>query len=82
MQSGEKLITSFIVVSIIIGVVAYFILGYLFSIHFVGNPGIPASEEAQPIMATGIAAIAFTIMFMMYPVVKFGVRNDEGDDFR
>ncbi len=82
MQNIEKLITSFLIMSIVIGIVAYFILGFLFSLHFIGVPGVPASQEAQPIIATGIAAMAFTILFMMYPVVKFGVKNDEGDDFR
>ncbi|MCL4335829.1 MAG: hypothetical protein M1393_00315 [Candidatus Thermoplasmatota archaeon] len=82
MDEKGRLIVTFLVVSIFIGIASYFILGYFFSTMFAGYPGIAASYDANDVMSAGIAAAAFSIMFLMYPVIKYGDNSIEGDDFR
>ena len=82
MEEKGRLIVTFLVISIVIGVAAYFLLGYLFSIFFGGYPGVAEGQASDPAISTGIAAGAFSIMFLMYPVVKYGDRSSTGDDYR
>ncbi len=82
MEKKGRLIVTFLVISVVIGVIAYFILQYLFSMFFFGYPGIAEGQASDPALSTGIASGAFAIMFLMYPVYKYGDRASTGDDFR
>lgn len=82
MEEKGRLIVTFLVISIAIGIVAYFLLAYLFSIFFSGYPGVAEGQASDPALSAGIASGAFSIMFLMYPVFKFGDRGHEGDDYR
>lgn len=82
MEEKGRLIVAFLVVSVVIGVVAYFLLGYLFSIFFSGFPGVAEGQASDPTLSAGIASGAFAIMFLMYPVMKYGDRSATGDDYR
>lgn len=82
MEEKGRLIVTFLVISVVIGIAAYFLLGYLFSMFFGGYPGVAEGQASDPAMSVGIASAAFTIMFLMYPVIKFGDRSSTGDDYR
>lgn len=82
MEEKGRLIVTFLVISVVIGVIAYFILQYLFSLFFSGNPGIQEGIASDPALSAGIASGAFAIMFLLYPVYKYGDRTSTGDDFR
>lgn len=82
MEEKGRLIVTFLVISVVIGVAAYFLLGYLFSIFFSGFPGVAEGKASDPTLSAGIASGAFSIMFLMYPVFKLGDRAPTGDDFK
>lgn len=82
MEEKGRLIVTFLIISVIIGVIAFFLLGYFFSIFFTGYPGVAEGQASDPAMSVGIASAAFSIMFLMYPVLKNGDRSSSGDDYR
>lgn len=82
MEEKGRLIVTFLIVSVVIGVITFFLLGYLFSIFFTGYPGVAEGQASDPAMSVGIASAAFSILFLMYPVVKKGDRDTIGEDFR
>ncbi len=82
MEEKGRLIVSFLVISVVIGFAAYFLIGYLSTMFFYGYPGVAEAQASDPAMSVGIAATAFTTLFLMYPVIKYGDRSATGDDFR
>lgn len=82
MEEKGRLIVTFLIVSVVIGIIAFYLLGYLFSIFFTGFPGVAEGQASDPAMSVGIASAAFSILFLMYPVFKNGDRSSTGDDYR
>lgn len=82
MEEKGRLIVAFLLISVVIGIAVYFLIGYLSTLFFYGYPGIAEAQAGDPAMSVGIAAAAFTTMFLMYPVMKYGDKNAVGDDFR
>lgn len=82
MEEKGRLIVAFLAISVVIGVAAYFLIAYLSTLFFYGYPGTAEAMAGDPAMSVGIAAAAFTTMFLMYPVMKYGDRSATGDDFR
>ena len=83
MDEKGRLVVTFLAIGVIIGIAAYFLLGYLLSAYlYTGYPGLGSVPGISYTLAIGIAAAVFTIMLLMYPVYKYGDRSSEGDDFR
>lgn len=82
MDEKVFVILIFFIVSVVIGVISDFLLGYAFSQFFGGDPGSQTAAIAAPYMATGIASGAFTILLLVYPVVKKADRSHNWEDFR
>lgn len=83
MNEKGRLIVTFLIVGVAIGVIVYYLFSYLLSTYiYIGYPGDAAVPEISYILATGFAAGSFSILLLMYPVYKYGDRSLEGDDFR
>ena len=82
MEDSTKLIASILIISIIIGIVAFFLLKFLLSTFYVAQPGISNLIEIDYVLSSGIAASAFSIIILFYPVYKKGVSNGDWEDFR
>ncbi len=83
MGDGTTVVLLIFAVSVIIGVVSGVIIYNLYLGFYGGNPGLSDVDFTASFLATGVAAAAFTIMLLFYPVVKKGVKiGSEGDDYR
>ena len=83
MDEKGRLIVTFLVIGVIVGFAAYYLLSYLLSTYlYTGYPAIGAVSEISYILGVGIASAAFSIILLMYPVYKYGDRRSDGDDYR
>lgn len=87
MNHGQKVVTSIFIAAVIIGVVSGLIIYHLYLGFFGGNPGLAELSFIAPFLATGIASAAFTIMLLLYPVIKKGEKSSSyaaegGEDFK
>lgn len=82
MEDSTKLISSMLLISIIIGIAAFFLLGFLLGHFYLANPGISNINQIDYIVSSGIAAAAFSIILLMYPVYKRGISNGDWEDYR
>ncbi len=83
MNEKGRLIVTFLIIGIIVGFAAFYLLSFLLSTYlYTGYPAIGAVSEISYILGVGIAAAVFSIMLLMYPVYKYGDRTSEGDDYR
>lgn len=82
MEEKGRLIVAFLVISVIIGIAVYFLIGYLATLFFYGYPGVAEARASDPTITVGIASAIFTTLFLMYPVWKYGDKNATGDDYR
>ena len=82
MDNSTKLVASMLLVSVVIGIAAFFILGFLMGRFYVANPGISNINQIDYIVSSGIAASAFSIVLLLYPVYKRGISNGDWEDYR
>ncbi len=82
MDDSKKLIASILIVSIIIGLAAFFLLKFLLSTFYVANPGLSNLLQIDYVVSAGIAASAFSIIILFYPVYKHGISNGDWEDYR
>ncbi|MCL4341143.1 MAG: hypothetical protein M1431_03495 [Candidatus Thermoplasmatota archaeon] len=82
MDNSAKLVATMLLVSIVIGIAAFFILGFLLGHFYVANPGISNINQIDYVVSSGIAASAFSIILLFYPVYKKGISNGDWEDYR
>ena len=82
MTQQREIVLYFLVLSIIIGVISYFILGYEFTNYFAAQEAVNAAYANAAFVSMGIASAIFCSAILFYPVYKFKDRNYEGEDYR
>ncbi|MGP6220755.1 hypothetical protein [Caldiplasma sukawensis] len=82
MNKNSLVITEFFIVAVVIGIIADLLFTYFLTNFEATTQGQLEATYASPVYAAGVAAGAFTISLLLYPVVKKGTRNYEGEDYR
>ncbi|MCL4350402.1 MAG: hypothetical protein M1414_04725 [Candidatus Thermoplasmatota archaeon] len=82
MDANSKVVSIFLITSIIVGVISNFIFTYALSNFYASTIGQTEAIYESPILAAAVASGMFTILLLYYPVVKKGERDYTGEDFR
>ena len=82
MKNDQRVVVSLLIVGVIVGIASDFLLSFLLTGFFAGDPGLQAERILAPYMATGIATAFFTITMLFYPVYKKGDKTHNWEDYR
>jgi uncharacterized membrane protein YqiK len=82
MTTGERLILQFFIIGVIAAIVSGELLFIWMQTFYGGNPGLQASYVNAPTMGTGIGAGLFSILLLVYPVIKKKDKSYEWDDYK
>ena len=78
MKEQRNIVLSILIVSIIIGIISYFVLSYEFVNYFAAQEAVNASYADAGFVSMGIASGIFCCTILFYPVFKHGERIMRG----
>jgi hypothetical protein len=82
MSHDRKVVIYLLVMSIIVGVVFYFIFEYQFTVFFASQNAAQSTPGMAAFLATGMAAGAFTISMLIYPLKSKIDKSYDWEDFK
>ena len=82
MKSDQRVVVSLLIVGVIVGIASDFLLSFLMTGFFAGDPGVQAESIMAPYVSTGIATGFFTIGMLFYPIYKKGDKTHNWEDYR
>ncbi|EQB69604.1 MAG: hypothetical protein AMDU5_GPLC00003G0154 [Thermoplasmatales archaeon Gpl] len=82
MSKGANVVTIFLIISIIVGIVSSILLTIFLKGYEATTQGQVEATYASPFYGAGIASGIFTSLLLFYPVFKKGDRSHQWEDFR
>ncbi len=82
MSHGAKIVTIFLIISIIGGIVSAILIRMFLTGFEATLQGQIEAVYASPVYGAGIGSGMFASMLLFYPVKINGDRSHEGEDFR
>ncbi len=82
MSHGTNIVTIFLIISIIGGIVSTILLEWFLTGYLVTTQGQIEAVYASPVYGAGIGSGMFTSMLLFYPVHVKGDKSHQWEDFR
>ncbi|MHB8361963.1 MAG: hypothetical protein ACYDAO_05745 [Thermoplasmataceae archaeon] len=82
MTQQRNTVLFILIVSIIIGIISYFVLNFELSNYFAALEAVNASSADAAFISMGIATGIFCCTILFYPVFKNGYVDYDKEDFR